>query len=86
MPLKRKPRIDEGAADRLGVFFRDAVGAHCVVPCGFHLSLHVVDHPLGFRSVEQEPRVLRKNIFRIGIAALIAAIEGEIAALLAHLR
>lgn len=81
---QRKSRIDEGAADHLGVFFGNAAGARCVVPGQFDLLLHVVDDLLCFGAVEQKPCMLREDVIRIGVTTLITAIEGEIAALLAH--
>ena len=70
----------------LRVFLGDAAGAHSVVPGGLHLCLHVGDDLLGFTAIEQKAGVLRENIVRIGVAPLIAAIEGEVAALQTDLR
>ena len=51
-PSERKPRIDEGAADRLGVFLPHAAGAQRIVPGGLHLLLHVVDDLFSVGAIE----------------------------------
>ena len=82
--LQREPRIDEGAANGLGVFFGYTAGAQGLVPRRLDSRLHVVDDLLRFALIEQEARMLREYVLRIGIAAHVAAVQGEVAAFYAH--
>jgi hypothetical protein len=69
LTLQREARIDEGAANGLGVFFGYTAGAQGLVPRRLDSRLHVLDDLLRFVLIEQKARMLRENVLRIGVAA-----------------
>src|ERR1700737_4910012 len=84
LALQREARIDEGAANGLGVFFGYTAGAQGLVPRRLDSRLHVVDDLLRFVFTEQKACMLREYVLRIGVAAHVAAIQGEVTAFYAH--
>ena len=73
--FQRKPRIDERAADCLGVFFRNTACTHGFIPGGFYLILHVGDDLAGVALLKQKPCMLRKDVLCVRIAAQVTAIK-----------
>lgn len=69
-------RICKSTRYPVAILIGHALGPGDVVPSAQHGAFHVVDHRLGFSTIEQKPRGLGQQV--VGMCTHVAANEGEV--------